>query len=232
MNQLQVTISLSGLSNMGLQWHKAGSSFHTAINCAIERVFDRHVHNTDGGKHQSRVLYALGDSGAMWSNLPDTVCDALCNNIVQHSPRNSQTLCTALTGLAAMHTQWRELPTSVTAAVTAVLSSVDYVQSVTPADLSGTIHALGQMCALWEKLPHASLQQAVVRAAPMLSGQDVSDTLYGMACMDASWDSLTIDTQVALLQMISVAHFNMTEQVFLDYFHVYDASNLEFILFT
>ena len=67
--------------------------------------------------------------------------------------------------------------------------------------------------ASWTEMPSKNLEEAFCRCESKYGSQELSNCIYGIALLDASWNSLDRETKIALHRSLKRLAKSMTVQV-------------------
>lgn len=157
------------------------------------------------------VLYSLGRlvPGGYISCLPTELRQMLQAKIMSISDVvNEQALSNAIFGLAKMGAQWSRFPPALQMSLSKALKR--RLETMTTYGLCNTLRGLVTIGFSWKNagpmdLHRLRLQQSIATAMNSMSERGVADTLGALAAMDASWNTLSRDTKLALCKALMEA---------------------------
>lgn len=190
-----------GMSKMDISWSRIPVVVKVALDHAISRLNNGKVTEQSVGN----ILWGLGSMGANKANMSPgaiaSIYDMIC--IVSKSYK-SQGISNTLYGLAKMNWRWIDLPSKVIDAIESHLRSKYGLQNMPDYSVANIVWSLGQLNALWS-VDHKSringhlsadicikVTNAVQCKCSFMNEQGLSNTLLGLAKMEAKWSYFTL----------------------------------------
>ncbi len=190
-----------GMSKMDISWSRIPVFVKVALDHAISRINNGKVTEQSVGN----ILWGLGSMGANKANMSPgaiaSIYDMIC--IVSKSYK-SQGISNTLYGLAKMNWRWTDLPSKVTDAIENHLRSKYGLQNMPDYSIANIVWSFGQLNALWSvnHKPRINgylstdicikLANAVQFKCSYMNEQGLSNTLLGLAKMEAKWSYFTL----------------------------------------
>jgi hypothetical protein len=145
----------------------------------------------------SNTVYGLGMLKATHEELSYELREALVVSLGRvMTVMNDQEVCSTLHGYAKMGAVWTDLPAQQRTVVFVAIASVAQVGELC---LACSLYSLGLMGATWETIP-GRIRHIFMRAAAReeLKDQTISNVVYGLSLLKASWAGLEEDFRAVI----------------------------------
>lgn len=139
------------------------------------------------------IFYAFGQLGVQWTRLPRDLRMKIGQMLNVTSTLKEQPLSNLVHGLASMGAKWETLEEPIMDYLVKSLSQPDCLSGETTQHVANIIWGLGRMEARWQDLPRDILFRAMTTSVMYHSDVELTQIVFGLSLLDASWHELGPD---------------------------------------
>ena len=126
---------------------------------------------------------------------------------------SDRTVANSLYGLSLMGVSWGKMDSRLRSALLKALSRPQVFAADVTQHVCNAYWALGKMGAAWQLLPTQVLEQSLLRCVHDFKAQELSNSVYGLAIMHASWEELSPEFLGAIADNVERLKTDFSKQV-------------------